>query len=150
MKLCTVLSLCLVLVLMGLTGCKSEREKSASATIDVFEDMVSQLEGIKSNADLVDTKPKLEKIGARLKDQMKKMQDMGRPGAEEDKALDAKYKPRMEKVMARLQDQMTRLQKDLGGEASMAVLQAMNLSPMDMMGGTMHGSKPQSPMGMPN
>jgi hypothetical protein len=132
MKMITGLSVCLFALLLGLAGCSSAREKAANETVDIFSDLVDQLQSIKSNADFVDAKPKLEKLGARLKDQMKKMKDLGKPTADEQKSLEAEYKPKMDKVQARLKDEINRLSKDMGPGAPMEIFAALKVDFSEM------------------
>jgi hypothetical protein len=116
-------------LVMGLIGCDSKREAAMDDMLDASEDMVDQMAKIKSNTDLVDAKPKLEKLGARMKDEMKKMNDLGTPTAEEQAKIEKKFKPRMDKLQARMKDEMNRMSKDLGPGAFVDFFGAMNMGP---------------------
>ncbi|MCC6422896.1 MAG: hypothetical protein IT447_05410 [Phycisphaerales bacterium] len=123
-----------IFLLMGIGGCKSERESAASNFISLIDEIADRLSQIKSNTDLVDAKGDLEKLGARMKDQMKVMEKLGTPTGDEKKALEAEYKSKMEKATDRLQDELKRLAKDVSDSAPMEVMAMLNINPMEMRG----------------
>ena len=128
-----VSTLCVVLgcLFVSLAGCKSDREEAAENTVDAWEEVIDEMKDIKSNKELVEAKPKLEKLGARLKDEMKKMQTLGEGDANESASLEKEFKPRMEKIMAEITTQAKRLEKDLGPTGAMDFFAALRMDPSD-------------------
>ncbi|MCC7349844.1 MAG: hypothetical protein IT446_04680 [Phycisphaerales bacterium] len=123
-----------IFLLMGVSGCKSERESAAANMISLLDEIADRLSQIKSNTDLVDAKGDLEKLGAKMKDQMKVMEKLGSPTGDEKKTLEAEYKPKMEKAVARLQDELKRLGKDVSMTAPIEAMSMLNIDPMEMRG----------------
>jgi len=121
-------------MLMGVSGCKSERESATSKMISLLDEVADRLSQIKSNTDLVDAKGDLEKLGARMKDQMKVMEKLGTPTSDEKKSLEEKYKSKMEHAVARLQDELKRLGKDVSMSAPLEAMSMLNIDPMEMRG----------------
>lgn len=121
-------------LLTGLSGCKSERESAYTNLISIMNKIVDRLSEIKSNTDLVDAKPDLQKLGAKMKDQMKTLEKLGEPKADEREALEKKYKSEREQVTDRLQKELERLAKDVGDSAPFEALSALSIDPMGMKG----------------
>ncbi len=116
-----------------LVGCSSEHEETMEDTIALLNEFADELSEIKTNTDLVDAKPDLERLSARLKDQVDKAKKMEKPTAEEELELEKQFKPEMERAQARLKDEMKRIGDALGMEAVATV------------GGMMAGATPVAP-----
>lgn len=121
-------------LLLGMSGCKSARESAMSNMISLLDDIADRLSQIKSNTDLVDAKGDLERLGAKMKDQMKTMEKLGTPTGDEQKSMEKEYKPKMEHAVARLQDELKRLGKDVSMSAPLEAMSMLNIDPMEMRG----------------
>jgi len=103
---------------VALVGCSSEHEEAIESLSDLMNEMADRLAKIKNNTDLVDAKPDLERLAARMTDQMDKANKREKPTAEEETKLKEKYKTDMERANARLQDEIDRIAKDIGPDVS--------------------------------
>ena len=120
-----------LLVCVGLPGCGSDQEKAADKQISMMNEFADDLAKIKTNADLVDSKPTLEKLGAKMKDLANDQKKLPKPTADEQAALEKKYKPDAEKAGTRIEDEMKRLSKDVSPTAPFEILEAMKLQDLD-------------------
>ncbi len=121
-------------LLLGLGGCQSKHESAYSSMISLLDQVADRLGQIKSNADLVDAKPDLQKLGAKMKDQSQAMEKLGEPTADERKALEKKYKPKLEEAFKHVQTQLERLGREVGDSAPLEVLAELGTGPMGLMG----------------
>ncbi len=110
-------------------GCSSPREKAADKEIALMNEIADKVATIKSNTDLVDAKPELEKLGARMKDLQNDEKNLPAATSDEEKKLNADYKDKKDKAATRLADEIKRLAKDVGPSAPFEVLSAMKLAP---------------------
>jgi hypothetical protein len=108
-------------MLIAAVGCESKQEKAQDKMVGLMNDYADALAGIKSNTDFIDAKPKLERIGAKMKDAMNEYKNLPKPSADEQKKLEKKFNDSGEKVSKRIQDQIQRLAK-------------IGVSPIDLMG----------------
>ena len=118
------------LMLLTFTGCDSKQESARKKMISLMNDYADTLGDIKSNTDFVDAKPKIEKVGAKMKDLMNEVKALPTPPADEEKKLDEKFEPDMKKAEARIQTEMERLGKL--GVNPFEILEAMKIDPTDM------------------
>ncbi len=124
------LSVLLALMMLAPTGCESKREKAQDKMIGLMDEYADILSGIKSNTDFVDAKPKLERLGAKMKDLANEVKDLPKPTDEETKALQKKFEARSEKTGKRVQSELERLAKI--GVSPFEVIGAMKLDPGTM------------------
>ncbi len=122
----------LVLALVMLPGCKSKHEKLQDKMISVLNDMADVLSGIKSNADFVAAKPKLEMLGARMKDINNEAAALPKPSADEDKKMTKELEERSKTASNRIATEMQRLAGL--GVSPMALSEAMHLGSSPLMG----------------
>jgi len=121
-------------LLLGLGGCQSERESAYSSMISLLDQVADRLSKIKSNTDLVDAKPDLQKLGAKMKDQAQALEKLGEPAADERQALEKKYKPKLEEASKHMQAQLERLGREVGDSAPFEALAELGTGPMAVMG----------------
>ena len=114
MKRVTVLAGLLALAFV-IGGCGDKYESATREMLDNLEDMNSVLDGVKNEADLKAAKPELDEIGERMKALSERMEKMGKPPKEREKALKSKYDERMKKAMGDLTKNMMRLATVKGG-----------------------------------
>lgn len=111
-------------------GCKSKQEKAEQNLISLMNEYADALAGIKSNTDFLDAKPKLERIGAKVKDAMNEMKTMPKPSADEEKKLRQKFETDGEKASKRIENEMERLAKI--GVSPADLMTAMQIDPSAM------------------
>jgi hypothetical protein len=118
-------------LLLPLVGCDSAHEKAQKKMISYMGDYADILSGIKSNTDFVDAKPKLERLGAQIKDLAKETKALPQPTADEQKKLGQQFEADSKQVSDRLQSEMQRLEKI--GVSPLDVMSAMKVSPDEFM-----------------
>ncbi len=132
------------LILCVLPGCSSEQEKAVDKQISMTNEFADDLSKIKTNTDLVNAKPDLEKLGAKMKDLQNEIDKMPKPTADEQTAIDKKYKTDKDKAEARIDDEMKRITKDVSPTAPFEILEAMHIE--NLMGSSPFGNSPKMPM----
>jgi hypothetical protein len=125
--MCAVLALALFVPM----GCKSKQEKIQDKMIGVINDMADLLAGIKSNADFVAAKPKLELLGARMKDITNEAKALPKPSTDEDKKLSKELEERSKTASNRIATEMQRLAGI--GVSPMDLAEAMHMGSSPMM-----------------
>jgi hypothetical protein len=118
------------LTLLSFTGCDSKQESARKKMISLMNDYADTLGDIKSNADFVDAKPKIEKVGAKMKDLLNEVKALPTPPADEEKKLDDKFEPETKKAEGRIQTEVERL-SNLGVNP-LEIMEAMKMDPSDM------------------
>ncbi len=118
------------LTLLSFTGCDSKQESARKKMIGLMNDYADTLADIKSNADFVDAKPKIEKVGAKMKDLMNEVKALPTPAPDEEKKLDDKFGPDAKKAEGRIQTEVERL-SNLGVNP-LEIMEAMKMDPSDM------------------
>jgi vacuolar-type H+-ATPase subunit I/STV1 len=116
-----------VMLVLSVAGCDTKHEAAQKKMTSLMSEYADVLEGIKSNADLVDAKPRLEKIGARMKDMTTEIKALPAPTADEQKALSQKFDADTRKVGDRISAQMQRLEKI--GVSPFEVMGALKMDP---------------------
>jgi hypothetical protein len=114
-------------------GCKSKHEKAQEKMSGLLDQFADILTGIKSNTDFVDAKPKLERLGAQMKDVRNEIKALPTPSADEQKKLDKEFDTQTKASSERIQKELHRL--DNLGVSPLEVIGAMHIDPTEFMGG---------------
>jgi hypothetical protein len=128
-----VLGCGLALVLVcGVSGCgSSAAEQTMKDTIAAENELADIMEGIKDDASAEAAIPKMEKVGERMKEIVRKVKSL-KMTKDEEKKLQEKYKPEMEKMQERLKNATMNLVKKAPGK-SQKVMQAFMKVQTEMM-----------------
>jgi PHP family Zn ribbon phosphoesterase len=91
-----------VAVALTLNGCESKptHDSVMRESIDKMKEMVDIFKGITDEASANAAKPKLKKLGEEMKAIKAKADKLGKPTAEQQTALKAKYEPEMKQLTA--------------------------------------------------
>lgn len=120
----------MVFAMLCPAGCKSKQEKAEQKLIGLMNDYADTLAGIKSNTDFVDAKPKLERLGAKVKDAMNEFKALPKPSADEEKKMRQKFDADGEKVSKRIENEMERLAKIGVSPADLMTAMQLDAQPM--------------------
>ncbi len=120
---CLTLLLLAALLAATAIGCSSEQEEAFEEQISLLNEFADELEDIESNTDLIDAKPDLEKLAARMRDAEAKLDKLEDQDISEEELIQVleTYSPDLERAQARVKDQMERIGKDVGPQAVMQV-----------------------------
>lgn len=127
MKLSRLICCTFLGLLMLPMGCDSKQEKVQKNMTSLMGEYADVLEGIKTNTDFIDAKPKLERIGAKMKDLMNEYKALPTPTADEQKKMNKEFEESNKKVTERISKEMQRLEKV--GVSPMQLMESMKVSP---------------------
>ncbi len=97
-------------IMLALTGCGGDSHDAiAEDQMQVMDEMVDILSDIDDEASAKAAKPKLEKLGERMKSIEARMEELGDPPADKKAALEEKYKEKMGAVAMKLFAEMMRI-----------------------------------------
>lgn len=112
--LTVVARLGLICVALSLVGCGGGDEYSATASdmIDTLNDLNQVMDGVTDKASAEKAVPQLEKIAARMKTIEARVEELGDPPADVQKALEEQYQEPMEQAMNKMLEHMGRIMFD--------------------------------------
>jgi len=104
----------LALAALVVCGCESKptHESVMKESIDKMKEFASILEGVTDESSAQAAKPKLQAIGAEMKELKAKSEKLGKLPPDEEKRLKAKYEPQVKELMPKLMSQMMRIGMD--------------------------------------
>lgn len=89
-------------LLCGVGGCKSAHEAVAADSIALMNELCDVMEGVTDDASAQAAVPKIENLGARMKELVDRFNAAGTPDQAEAQRLMEKYKPQQEKLASRM------------------------------------------------
>ncbi len=119
------LALAALAVVVLVSGCKDKYESATDEMLGCLKEVNAVLAGVKDEASVQAAKPKLEKLGERMKTLSERVKAMEKPSKEREEQLQKKYETEMQGVMKDLMGHMMRLMSIKGAEDLQKVFEKM-------------------------
>ena len=107
-----------------LAGCGDTHDSVMGDSVTEMKAFATVLESIKDEATAKEAAPKLEAIGARMKDLKARMDKLGKPSEADEKAMMTKYQKEIEEVQGKMMGAAFKLMAN--PEAAKHIEKAMN------------------------
>ncbi len=119
------LAMAALAVVVLVSGCKDKYEAAMDEMLGCLKEMNGILAGVKDEASVAAAKPKLEKLGQRMKDLGERVKAMEKPSKEREEQLQKRYETEIQGVMKDLMGHMMRLMSIKGAEELQKVFEKM-------------------------